>query len=129
MAVENEMFQRLHSDQRRELVKTRQTFDHHLDVQHRSQHYRGSMTFAEVAGSAYLVRSYYNPRTGLRRQTSLGPRDEANERVKAEFDFGRVTMKQPLADARTALNRQAGINRVLRLGRVPDLAATILSIG
>ena len=126
MSVESDDFQLLNSDQQRESVNTRQKFDHFLELQQRSRHYRGSMTFASVGGTAYLLRSYYDPKTGLRRQTSLGVRDEANERVKADFELGRATTRQRLADARTALNRQAGLNRVLGLGRVPDLAARII---
>lgn len=113
-------------DQRRELVNTRQRFDHFLDAKARSDGYRGSMVFATVGGSDYLVRSFYDPKSGLRRQRSLGARDAERERLKAEFDEGRKDSAERLQAAREGIERQAGINRVLGLGRVPAIAARIL---
>ncbi len=108
------------------MVNTRQRFDHFLDAKARSDGYRGSMVFATVGGSDYLVRSFYDPKSGLRRQTSLGPRDAGRERLKAEFDEGRRDSAERLVAAREGIERQAGINRVLGLGRVPTIGARIL---
>ncbi len=84
------------------------------------------MVFATVNGGEYLLRSFYDPKTGRRRQTSLGPRDAETERMRAEFDTGRRAAAARLAAARDGVDRQAGINRALGLGRVPLLAARIV---
>ncbi len=84
------------------------------------------MTFSTVNGSDYLIRSFYDPKSGSRRQKSLGPRGVENERVKAAFDAGRQEATEGLAAARQSIERQAGINRVLGLGRVPTLSARIV---
>lgn len=126
MTVENERSQRLDGDQRRETVNTRQRFDHFRDAKARADGYRGSMVFATVNGSDYLLRSFYDPKTGRRRQTSLGPRNLDAERTKAEFDTGREEAEDRLAAARDGVERQAGLNRALGLGRVPLLAARIV---
>ena len=126
MTVENRLFEMLSGDQRREFVNTQQRFDVFLDAHNRSDGYRGSMIFSTVGGSDYLVRSYYDPKSGSRRQKSLGPRDVANERVKAQFDAGRHEATERLSAARQSIERQAGINRVLGLERVPTLSARIV---
>ncbi len=126
MTVESKSFEELSGDQRREFVNTQQRFDAFLDAQVRSDGYRGTMRFSTVGGSNYLVRSYYDPRSGSRRQKSLGPRDVENERIKAHFDSGRHEATERLAAARQSIERQAGINRVLGLGRVPTLSARIV---
>ncbi len=126
MTVENDRFQSLDGDQRRETVNTRQRFDLYREARARADGYRGSMVFATVNGGDYLLRSFYDPKTGLRRQTSLGPRNPEAERTKAEFDAGRGEAEARLAAARDAVERQAGVNRALGLGRVPLLAARIV---
>lgn len=126
MTVENEHLQSLDGDQRRETVNTRQRFDLFRDAKARADGYRGSMVFATVNGGDYLLRSFYDPKTGRRRQTSLGPRSADTERVKAEFDIGRRDAEERFAAAREGIERQAGVNRALGLGRMPLLAARIV---
>ena len=58
MTVENEPFQELDGDQRRETVNTRQRFDTFLAAQERLNGYRGSMVFARSNGGQHLVRSF-----------------------------------------------------------------------
>ena len=126
MTVENERLQSLDGDQRRETVNTRQRFDLFREAKARADGYRGSMVFATVNGGDYLLRSFYDPKTGRRRQTSLGSRRADTEGLKAEFDAGRRDAEERLAAARDGIDRQAGINRTLGLGRVPLLAARIV---
>ena len=114
MTVENKSFEELSGDQRREFVNTQQRFDAFLDAQVRSDGYRGSMSFSTVGGSDYLVRSYYDPKSGSRRQKSLGPRDAENERIKAQFETGRHAATERLAAMRQSIERQAGLIRPMR---------------
>jgi hypothetical protein len=119
-------FQQLDNDQRREMVNSRQRFEGFRAAVKRADGYRGSMVFSETAGTDYLLRSYYDPKTGLRRQKSLGKRSADTEAVKAAFDAGRIEAEADLAAARAAIERQAAINRAIGLGRVPDPGARIL---
>jgi hypothetical protein len=119
-------FQQLDNDQRREMVNSRQRFEGFRAAVKRADGYRGSMVFSETAGTDYLLRSYYDPKTGLRRQKSLGRRSAETEALKASFDAGRSEAEANLDAARAAIERQAAINRALGLGRVPDPGARIL---
>lgn len=108
------------------MVNSRQRFEGFRAAQKRADGYRGSMVFSETAGVDYLLRSYYDPKTGLRRQKSLGRRSAETEAIKAAFDTGRAEADADLAAARAAIERQAAINRAIGLGRVPDPGARIL---
>ena len=126
MTVESQSLEQLSGDQRREFVNTRQRFDAFLEAQLRSDGYRGSMSFATVGGSDYLIRSFYDPKSGSRRQKSLGLRDADKELIKAAFETGRQQAAERLASLRQSIESQAGINRVLGIGRVPTLSARIM---
>jgi hypothetical protein len=113
------------SDQRREAINTRQRFQAWRDAVARHRAYRGSMVWSRTHGHDYLMRAAYDA-SGRRRQTSLGARDVRTERVKAEFERARAEAVERVEQLRPVLARQAGINRVLGLGRVPVLSARIL---
>lgn len=119
-------FQELDNDQRREMVNSRQRFEAFQAALKRSESYRGSMVFSATGGTDYLLKSYYDPKSGLRRQKSLGPRTAETEALKEAFEHGRAEAAEDLKAARAAIERQAGINRALGLGRLPDLGARIL---
>jgi len=120
------MFQALNNDQRREVVNTRQRFDAWRDAKLRLDGYRGSMVWAKTKGSTYLRRSYYDGRSGIRKQTSLGLRSAETEQIKSEFERGRRETKSRYEDLTAVLDRQASINRAVGLGRLPLIAARIL---
>ncbi len=126
MTVETHTFEQLSGDQRREFVNTRQRFDAYIDARLRSDGYRGSMGYSTIGKSEYLVRSFYHPKSGSRRQKSLGLRDAEKDRIKAAFETGRQQAAERLASLRQSIESQAGINRVLGLGRVPTLSARIM---
>src|SRR3546814_6033787 len=84
------------------------------------------MVFSSTKGTEYLLRSYYDPRTGVRRQKSLGKRSPETERIKSAFEVGRAEAEDRFAHLEAALRRQAGINRALQLGRVPHIGARII---
>lgn len=120
------MFQELNNDQRREIVNTRQRFETWREARMRLDGYRGSMVWAKTKGSTYLRRSYYDGRSGIRKQTSLGVRSAETERMKSEFEIGRDDAKGRYENINAVLSRQASINRAIGLGRLPLIAAQIL---
>src|SRR5579863_1132328 len=117
--------QEFNNDQRREFVNTQQRFATWQDLRARVRAVRGSMTWLKSKGTEYLARSYYE-KSGLRKQTSLGPRSAETESIKAEFERGRDEAKQRFQEIDAALDRQAAINRALGLGRVPLIGARIM---
>ncbi len=123
-AVANE-FSDLNPDQRREAINTQQRFAGLAQAQARRQAFRGSMVWGESKGRQYLMRSAYD-KQGRRRQTSLGPRSPETERIKAEFEQGRVAARARWDSLRLVMDRQAAVNRALGLGRVPLLGARIM---
>ena len=118
-------FTDLNPDQRREAINTQQRFAGLAEAQARRRGFRGSMVWGESKGRQYLMRSAYD-KQGRRRQTSLGPRSSQTERVKAEFDRGRMEARARWENLRLVMDRQAAVNRALGLGRVPLLGARII---
>jgi hypothetical protein len=119
------ILQEFDNDQRREVVNTRQRFSALRDAEARVVAARGSMVWVRSKGAEYLARSYYE-KSGIRKQTSLGPRSEKTEKLKLEFERNRQEAAGRLKTVSAAIDRQAGINRALGLGRVPLLSARIL---
>ena len=118
-------FTELNPDQRREAINTQQRYAGLAEAQRRRDAYRGSMVWGRSKGRDYLLRSVYD-KHGRRRQTSLGLRGPETERIKAEFDQGRGEARARWDSMRAVMDRQAAINRVLGLGRVPMIGARII---
>jgi hypothetical protein len=123
--VEMIEFQELNSDQRREAVNTRQRYAAYREAQDRAKGYRGSMVWSQIGGHEYLVRSLYD-KSGVRRQTSLGPRSPETEAIKRDYERGRSEAQARLEDLQGAVARQTAVNRALGLGRVPLIGAKII---
>jgi hypothetical protein len=124
--VEAMEIQELNNDQRREAINSRQRYDAWRSAREKLDQFKGSMVWTSESGSQYLVRSAYDPETGLRRQKSLGPHSPETERVKEQFESGRDNAKTRLAEVEELLDRQASINRAIGLGRMPLIAAKII---
>ncbi len=118
-------FQELDNDQRRERVNTQQRYTAWRDVKARAQSYRGSLVWHEMKGNEYLVRSYYDA-SGNRRQKSEGKRSPEMEKLKADWERARAEAADRLKSMREAVTRQAAINRVVGLARVPLVGARII---
>lgn len=120
------IFQELNNDQRREIINSQQRFQAWIDARQAVAGFKGSMVWNDDKGTEYLVRSAYDPRSGVRKQKSLGPRSAVTEKMKEDFDRGREKAKARLAEAQKFLRRQADINRALVIGRVPAIGARIM---
>ena len=71
------------------------------------------------------MRSYYGP-TGARRQKVEGRRSSATEVQKADWEGSRAAAQEMLSVRQEQMARQSAVNRALRLGRVPLIAARII---
>lgn len=118
-------FQELNNDQRREVVNGQQRFQALRDAKAALDAQRGSMTWVQSKGHEYLVRSHYD-KAGLRKQSSLGPRSAETEQMKVDFEARRSAAEARLKNLRETMDRQAAVNRVLGLGRVPLIGARIM---
>ncbi len=118
-------FTELSDDQRREAVNTQQRYAAYRQAEERARTYRGSMVWTHDGDRDYLVRSHYD-KSGIRRQTSLGPRSEETETIKRDYDRGRSDAQSRLKSLKDAIARQSAINRAISLGRVPLIGARIM---
>ena len=115
----------LNSDQRREMVNTRQRFQAWRDAENRQRGLRGSMVWEQSKSREYLMRSAYDG-VGRRKQKSLGPRSPETEGLKAEFDRLRQESRERIKNLEQVMRRQAAINKAVGLGRMPLLGAKIV---
>jgi len=83
------------------------------------------MVWTKTKARDYLVRSYYDA-SGVRRQTSLGPRSKETESIKIEYERGRSEAQARLKNLKAVIARQSAINRAIGLGRVPLIGAKII---
>jgi hypothetical protein len=118
-------FVELNSDQRRETVNTRQRYQAWREAFERHDASRGSMVWSTTRGHDYLMRVAYDKQR-QRRQKSLGPRSEATEQIKTDFERARAETNRRLQTIEPIIARQAAINRALGLGRVPLIGARII---
>jgi hypothetical protein len=125
MSVEHIDFTELNNDQRREAVNNRQRYAAYLEAKAQLQTYRGSMSWSEIKGRQYLVRSAYD-KSGIRRQSSIGPRSPEIEATKREYDRGRLAAEQRFKDIKAVMVRQAALNRAVGLARVPLIGAKVI---
>ncbi|MBN9237239.1 MULTISPECIES: GSU2403 family nucleotidyltransferase fold protein [Phyllobacteriaceae] len=118
-------FIELNNDQRREKINSDQRFTALAEAQKKAKSFRGSLVWHTVKGSEHLMRSYYDS-TGARRQKVEGRRSPATEDQKAEWEASRASTQQMLSVRQEQMARQSAVNRALRLGRVPLIAARII---
>ena len=120
-------FLELNGDQARETINTQQRFQALNAMILRERSYKGSMVWERSKGHEYLFRAYYDE-FGKRRQKTLGRRDEQTEALKSNFDRERDEVRASRQKLDARMEQQAAVNRALRLGRVPMVAARILRL-
>lgn len=118
-------FIELNNDQRREKVNSDQRFAALKEAQGKAKSFRGSLVWHTVNNIDHLMRSYYDS-NGARRQKVEGRRSPATEAQKADWEAARAAAQETLSARQEQMERQSAVNRALRLGRVPFLAARII---
>jgi hypothetical protein len=114
-------FAELNMEQRRRLVDIRQVFEAWRTANAEFRHsYRGTMRWRHIHGRDYLYR------ISGKVEHSLGPRDDATERIKAEYTDQRARLRRRLTTLDKRLGEMAPMNRAADLGRVPQTSARIL---
>lgn len=111
----------LDGNQIRQLIDTEQAFAAFRAAQiERDQRFRGSMTWKTVRRREYLYRKSGGE------WKSLGPRTPETERAFERFRSGRTAIRERIASLDETIRRMAPVNRAMRLGRVPWVAAKLL---
>jgi hypothetical protein len=118
-------FQEFDSDQHRETINTQQRYAAYREAEDRAKSYRGSTVWTKIKARDYLVRSYYDA-SGVRGQTSIGPRSKETASIKLEYERGRSEAQVRLKNLKAVTARQSAINRAIGLGRVPLIGAKII---
>jgi hypothetical protein len=111
----------LNEEQRREFIDMQQTFDGWRAADHEFRHsYKGRMRWKTIHGREYL----YKVRDGV--EKSLGPKSPETEKIKADYTEARTRLKRRATTLRKKIESRSAINRALRLGQMPTIAARIL---
>jgi hypothetical protein len=108
-------------EQRRELIDMQQLFDGWRTADHEFRHsYKGRMRWKKISGKEYL----YRVSRGV--EKSLGQRSPETEKIKADYTDTRTRLKRRATSLKKKIDSRAAINRALRLGQMPTIAARIL---
>jgi hypothetical protein len=111
----------LDNEQRRELINMQQTFDAWRTADHEFRHsYKGRMRWKKACGQEYLYRVQGKV------EKSLGPKSPETEKIKTDYTEARTRLKRRATALKHKLEQRAAINRALRLGQMPTIAAQIL---
>src|SRR5690606_19485056 len=92
------------------------------DALQSAKQYRYGMKWLKKGEREYLIRLHDRQGNGR----SLGPRAEETERIYTEYRAARERAKARYNGLSDRLRTQARLNRALRLGRVPNIIASIL---
>jgi hypothetical protein len=111
--------------QAREFSDTMQLFESLAELRQRERSARGSMVWMRAKGRDYLHRSSYDD-WGKRKQTTLGPRSEETETVRANFIAARADVKSRLKALEKRVDRQAATNAARGIARFPVISARIV---
>jgi hypothetical protein len=112
----------LSDQQRLFLVESTQLYQAWREACRQAQAHKYGMKWVTVKGRDYLVKLSNSRGNGK----SLGPRSPENEAVMKAFQEGKARADSRYRRLKERLGEQARLNRALRLGRMPTLAAAIL---
>lgn len=112
----------LSNDQRKALIDSSQVFEAWQDALRRLASHRYGMTWKQAGGHEYLFR--LNGSTGYGK--SLGVRSPATEQIYNEFQRARTEAREREGSLHERLDTFAKVNKVFRVGRMPELVGKIL---
>lgn len=87
----------------------------------------GGLQWKTIGGHEYLYRYQPDPVTRKKRSTSIGRRSPETERFYSEFMKRRAHVNSLLADQGAMAETLARVSKALRLGRLPEAAADVLT--
>ena len=112
----------LEESQLRELVNARSTWRAFVLARRDAQQVKGSMVWKPSGNGTYLVR-----KTATGAQTSLGAQDSRTEAIYDSFQQRKTSAEARLKAMKLRLEEQRKLNRVYRVGRVPNVVVRALA--
>lgn len=112
----------LQESQLRELVNARSTWRSFLEARAESGQVKGSMVWKAVSGHTYLIR-----KSATGSQKSLGPRSAQTEEMFASFQARKERAQARLRAMKARAEEQRKLNRLYRVGRVPNVVVRTLA--
>ena len=113
----------LQSDQIRQTIDTEQVFSAYIATTDTlDARFKGSMSWKTVGGREYLYRKSGDI------WKSLGARSADTELTYRRFHEGREVLKTRKTELAARLNQMAAINRAMKLGRMPQLTASLIRV-
>ncbi len=106
----------------RQFIDSSTVFDEYCRVQQQARAYSGGMYWKRQGEYEYLVKTGPD-----NKQKRLGPRSEATEAVLNGFLQQKQALETRLKSLKQALLEAEGINRALRVGRMPTLVIDLLN--
>lgn len=109
--------------QKKHMIDAIQTFEALRDAEKRLFAYRGSMYWQKnPQGKEYLVREF-----NKKDRSIVGPLSDETRLVLSKFRESRENAENRFHKLKAIMNDQVGINKALRIGRVPDIVIGILN--
>lgn len=112
----------LQESQLRELVNARSTWRSFLEARAESGQVKGSMVWKAVSGHTYLIR-----KSAAGSQKSLGPKSAQTEEMFASFQARKERAQARLRAMKARAEEQRKLNRLYRVGRVPNVVVRTLA--
>lgn len=116
----------LNDNQRRMLIDSRQLWTSWTEADRRRDSHLGGMSWKEVGGHLYLVKTFTDPVSGVKKMTSIGRRSADTEQILADFRRNKTEAKERVESLKRRMAEQARLNKAVYLDRVPTIAAKIL---
>lgn len=111
----------LQGEQARQFIDVEQVFEAYVGARAElKRRYAGAMSWKSIGERDYLYRK------SDRTWTALGPRTPERERTYASFHEGRARAKDRVSGLAARLDEMAPVNRALKIGRMPLIAARVL---
>ena len=112
----------LDENQLRELVNARALWRAFTQARREARAVRGAMTWKTVGQGTYLIR---HSASGA--QKSLGPRDDRTQAMYDSFQQRKGPAGERLKALKNRLEEQRKLNRLYRVGRVPNVVVRVLA--
>ena len=120
--IRENYFIELDEDAQRQYIDARAVFNAWEDASRAAAEVRGGMYWQTKHGKDYLIRT-----SASNSQKSLGPRSPEKEEIYRRFIERKDLAERRVVDLKEELVKQQKFNKVLRVGRAPNLLVGILN--
>ncbi len=115
-------FVELSESQLRELVNAQATWRAFAQARREARQVKGSMTWKQVGSGTYLIRA-----SSKGAQTSLGRKSEDTQAIYDGFQLRKGPAEARMKALKSRLEEQRKLNRLYRVGRVPNVVVRALA--